>query len=300
MRNSATEFAPAKVNLYLHILGKRDDGYHDLQSLVAFADVGDAVCIGRSRDWSLTIGGPFGNGVSGEDPENNLAVRAAKRLLTGTNFRLRIRLTKNLPVAAGIGGGSADAAAVVRAVESLLRIKADDPASWANMGADIPVSLRNAPSLVEGIGERLTPVQSLPSLPAVLVNPRVAASTGAVFRALKGRYGQPIANPIPPADAGASPIAFAAWLRHSRNDLTDAAAATVPAVRDVLSAISAAPGVQLARMSGSGATCFGLFPTRKAAAEAAGWLAAREPGWWVQPTILTGTDAESHVAARRK
>lgn len=287
MPTPAGEPAPAKINLYLHILGRRADGYHDLQSLVAFADCGDRVTVtGPAPDWSLALDGPFAEALEDTAAAGNLVLRAARRLAAATPGAapLALNLSKHLPVAAGIGGGSADAAAAIRLLARTWGTAAGAPAAWADLGADIPVCLGNRPALVEGMGERLTPAPPLPPLPAVLVNPGIASSTGAVFQALAGRYGQPSAVPLPPA--GASVAAIAGWLADQRNDLTRPAVETVPAIGEVLAALAAAPDTLLARMSGSGATCFALFPHQHSAAAAARWLRQRAPRWWVRESVL--------------
>lgn len=295
LRSSVCEPAPAKVNLYLHVLGKRSDGYHELQSLVAFAQEGDQVSARRSDAWSLEIDGPFASPLGSETLDSNLVLRAARRLFAGggaTDAMAAIfTLRKNLPVAAGIGGGSADAAAALRCLRHLFGTELGPPEDWASLGADIPVCLLNQPTLVEGMGEKLTTVARIPALPAVLVNPRKPSSTGAVFQALGGRFGAASANPIPAAVDCQSPATFCAWLNGTRNDLTEAAIQTVPEIATVLAALNGAPEALAARMSGSGATCFGLFPTAAAAAHAAALLVSQFGDWWVYPTMLQGSPA---------
>jgi len=286
------ELAAAKVNLYLHVLGRRADGYHDLQSLVAFADCGDSVAVtGRAREWSLTVDGSFAEDLGELATDDNLVLRAACRL-AGTipnTTPVALRLTKTLPVAAGIGGGSADAAAVIRLLAEMWGGDAGKPGDWADLGADIPVCLVNKPALVEGMGERVTPVPGLPDLPAVLANPGIESSTGAVFAALDGRYGEPLAVPVP--RAGLDVAGVAQWLNQARNDLTRPAMSALPPIGETLAALAATPDVLLARMSGSGATCFGLYPTQAKADAAATWLRARAPGWWIkQTTLVSGAD----------
>ncbi|MGY9055397.1 MAG: 4-(cytidine 5'-diphospho)-2-C-methyl-D-erythritol kinase [Alphaproteobacteria bacterium] len=290
MPNSVAELAAAKVNLYLHILGKRDDGYHELQSLVAFADIGDQVTVAPAADWSLIIDGSFASRLADEATDDNLVLRASRQLMAEASGdkAAALRLTKSLPVAAGIGGGSADAAATLRALYRLYGVEPGSTAAWADLGADIPVCIQNCPTLVEGMGERLTPA-SIPALPALLVNPGEPTSTGAVFTALAGRFGQAIPTPLPsPADC-ADVKSFATWLTGARNDLTRPAIETTPSIGEVLASLSIAPGSLLARMSGSGATCFALFETQDAAMEAALWISARAPQWWVKSTLLRGS-----------
>ncbi len=286
------ELAPAKVNLYLHILGRRSDGYHELQSLVAFADFGDSVTVAaRAPQWSLALDGPFAEELGETVADDNLVLRAARRLAAATpgTTPMALRLHKALPVAAGIGGGSADAAAAIRLLAGVWGGDPGPPAAWADLGADIPVCLVSQPSLVQGMGEQVAPVANLPNLPAVLVNPGVPSATAAVFRALAGRFGRAVEPPLPPDNASA--VEIAAWLAKARNDLTRPAVAIEPAIGEVLAGIAAAPDVLLARMSGSGATCFGLFPSEAQAAAAALWLRARAPHWWIKQTVLTSNSA---------
>lgn len=293
VRNSVSEPAPAKVNLYLHVLGKRRDGFHELQSLVAFADGGDTVSARRSDAWSLDIEGPLASPLAPEALENNLVLQAARRLsregIGADASPAAFTLTKNLPVAAGIGGGSADAAAALRCLRRLFGTVLGPVEAWASLGADIPVCLLNRPALVEGMGERLTPAANIPSLPAILVNPGMPSSTGAVFKALNGRFGTAMDSPLPSAVDCQSPAAFCAWLNGTRNDLTGPAVQTVPKIATVLEALAASPEALTARMSGSGATCFAVFPTTEAAAAAADELSSRFGDWWVYPTVLGGS-----------
>ncbi|HKK30085.1 MAG TPA: 4-(cytidine 5'-diphospho)-2-C-methyl-D-erythritol kinase [Alphaproteobacteria bacterium] len=289
MTNSVSELAPAKINLFLHILGRRPDGYHELQSLVVFADTGDVVHAEAAPEWSLRIDGPFAEKLAAETPNDNLILRAARRLPLPTGQAAALTLDKRLPVAAGIGGGSADAAATLRSLHRLLGADLGEPAEWADLGGDIPVCLDSQPSLVESMGEKVQPAHGLPDLPAVLVNPAVPSGTGAVFQALNGRFGAPHPAPLPSPAICGSIESLAAWLAEARNDLTRPAIEITPSIGEVLAALSAAPDALLARMSGSGATCYGLFPSARAAAEAALWIASRAPGWWVKPAILRGS-----------
>lgn len=263
------EPAPAKLNLALHVTGRRADGYHLLDSLVAFAAVGDEVAL-TPGPLALQIDGPFAAGLgTGED---NLCLRAA-RMVGG---QAQIRLTKNLPVASGIGGGSADAAAVLRA---LTRMGHGLPPAPERLGADVPVCLASRPARMEGVGEMVTLLPPLPPLHLVLVNPGVAVATPAVFAALARKDNPPL--PQLPRFAGAPDLI--AWLGQTRNDLEAPAIALAPQVREVLDALRA-QGAGVARMSGSGATCFGIFATAGAAAGAAAALG--RPGWWTVASEL--------------
>ncbi len=276
--------APAKVNLYLHVLGRRADGLHLLDSLVVFVGIADSLSARPARDLTLAIDGPFADRL--DAAEDNLVLRAARRLRSlGGDGGAAIRLTKHLPVAAGIGGGSADAAAALKALSGLWGL-APAPAQLAAMaaelGADVPVCLSCAPAFVGGIGEAIEPAPALPPAHLVLVNPGRALPTAAVFEARTGDYSGPGRWRAPPRDAAA----LADRLRPLGNGLADAAIGLMPEIAEVLRALGAAPACLLARMSGSGATCFGLFVTREDAEAAASGIAARHPGWWVAPAPL--------------
>lgn len=282
-----SENAPAKVNLFLHVTGRRSDGFHELDSLVVFAGPGDRVSVAPGAPGegiSLDICGPFAAAIANEPREANLVFRAADRLAEALRRRadLTIALEKNLPVAAGIGGGSADAAACLRALARLWALEDERSPLLervaAELGADIPACLNGAPSRMQGIGERLMPVEALPSMALLLVNPGMPCPTGAVFAARQAAFSDPAK--WEPFDQGFE--AFAAWLRgQTRNDLWDPAVGLVPAIGGVLEAIEQQPGCRIARMSGSGATCFGLFADLGAAQRAAQSIAKRHPGWWV-------------------
>ncbi|WP_029075714.1 4-(cytidine 5'-diphospho)-2-C-methyl-D-erythritol kinase [Kaistia adipata] len=288
-----SEFAPAKVNLALHVTGRRADGYHTLDSLVVFAAIGDtveAVPAPGAASPSLSITGPFAAGLDAEP--DNLVLRAAEAYAArgGAIAGFDLRLDKRLPVASGIGGGSADAAATLRLlarIAPLPRPAADPCATIApRLGADVPMCLRSTPLRARGIGEQLQPVTGLPWLPMVLVNPRVAVSTPAVFKALVRRDNPGLADmPVAFADAAA----LARWLETTRNDLEAPATALIPAIAEARAGLAAAPGCLLARMSGSGATVFGLFPDDASAARAATALVAAHPGWWVAATHAPGS-----------
>ena len=277
MPGELTEPAFAKVNLFLHVLGRRADRYHLLDSLVVFADVGDGLSVADADGLSLAVEGPFAAGLAAEP--DNLVLRAARALAAevGVVPHGHFVLRKNLPVASGIGGGSADAAAALRLLCRLWRI-APEPALLAHLaaglGADVPVCLASRASRMGGIGEVLGPAPTLPDCGIVLVNPGVAVATADVFRMRHGPWSTSAALPAAWPDA----IAMAAALTECRNDLQAPAIALQPLIGDVVQALAGAPGCLLARMSGSGATCFGLFSTADAAACAA--EALRRPGWW--------------------
>ncbi len=279
-----TALARAKVNLCLHVTGRRADGYHLLDSLVVFAETGDRIEAEAASDLSLTVTGPQGAGLSaGED---NLCLRAARSF--GQTQGARLTLHKHLPVASGIGGGSADAAAVLRALSRLWRVALPDAAALLRLGADVPVCLAGRPARMRGVGERLDPVAALPPAWLVLVNPGVAVATPEVFRRLERRDHPPLPDTLPAfADAGA----LAAFLRAQRNDLEAPARQIAPVIGDVIAALAEQPGCLLARMSGSGATCFGLFATEAAAQAAAARLRGRQPGWWIEAAAMAPAGA---------
>jgi 4-diphosphocytidyl-2-C-methyl-D-erythritol kinase len=286
------ERAPAKVNLTLRVLGKRADGYHELESLVAFAGVGDTLTFTPGRALALTVRGATA-AASGDVPDN-LVLKAARALAERVSGLKpgRFLLTKSLPVAAGVGGGSADAAAALRLLARANRIAAGDArlleAARAT-GADVPVCLDSRPRIMRGIGEILSPPLDLPALPAVLVNPGVAVPTKDVFRALRLDSEPRDTNNSSRSLEGLASRGradLAAVLADTGNDLEAPAIAIQPVIADVLRRLRRLDGCELARMSGSGATCFGLFDTRRAAMAAARALREQKPRWWIRPTVL--------------
>jgi 4-diphosphocytidyl-2-C-methyl-D-erythritol kinase len=273
--------APAKVNLYLHVVGRRSDGYHLLDSLVAFAAVGDELTAAPAATLSLAVTGPHAAALQ-IAPRDNLVWRAAELLAqhAGRAPAAQLTLAKHLPVASGIGGGSSDAAAALRALDALWQLGLDEAALAglaATLGADVPVCLAARASWLGGIGGHVEPAPALPDVTALLVNPGEALPTQAVFKARRGEYSAPARFTAMPADAAG----LAALLVERRNDLTSAAIALVPAIGEVLDRLTDLDGALLARMSGSGATCFALFARRGAAQAARALLAAERPGWWV-------------------
>lgn len=269
------EAAPAKLNLALHVTGQRADGYHLLDSLVVFAAAGDAVQLDPGP-LSLRIDGQFGAGLSFDD---NLCLDAAR--MAGANAA--ITLTKNLPVASGIGGGSADAAAVLR---GLARMGAALPDRPERLGADVPVCLASRPLRMRGVGEVLDPVPDMPDLHLVLVNPGVGISTPQIFKALVQKDNPP----LPPLPDRFDLAGLVDYLKTCRNDLQAPAEALCPAVTDVLAALRA-EGALLARMSGSGATCFGIFADAAAAGLAAYRIGTGPGDWWITATGLAAPPA---------
>ncbi len=273
--------APAKLNLYLHVVGRRSDGYHLLDSLVAFADIGDVLTVYPAPELALDLAGPFARDLGG-DSKDNLVWRAAELLAhrLGRAASARIHLEKNLPVASGIGGGSSDAAAALKALDALWQGglgQAGLASLGRGLGADVPVCLAGKTSWLGGIGEEVAPAPKLPLSWLVLVNPGKALPTAAVFKARRGPY----ADPARFVRAPASVAALAALLKSRGNGLTDAAQELVPEIGTALDLLEACPGALIARMSGSGATCFALFAARAEAAAAARRLKSQKPGWWV-------------------
>lgn len=267
-------FAPAKVNLFLHVTGKRADGYHLLDSLAVFPAVGDTIRLEPGEHLSLRIGGRFGATLSAEP--DNLVLRAARLLAehAGIAPSGQLHLEKNLPVASGIGGGSADAAAALVLLARQWNFAPPLLEIALKLGADVPVCLASRPMRMAGIGEILTPAPRLPAFGMLLVNPGIPVATAAVFRARSQAFSAPAALPAAWPDAAA----MAAWLSAQKNDLEAPAIALAPGIAAVLAQLRALPGLLLARMSGSGATCFALFATPAAAAEAAACL--KQPDWW--------------------
>jgi 4-diphosphocytidyl-2-C-methyl-D-erythritol kinase len=284
---AGAEKAPAKINLTLRVLGRRADGYHDIESLVAFAGVGDALTFTPGEDLALTVGGP--TAAAAGDVADNLVLKAAHALAERVaGLRLgRFTLSKRLPVAAGLGGGSADAAAALRLLARANALAPDDPrlmqAARAT-GADVPVCLDPHTRLMRGIGDILSDPLDLPRLFALLVNPGVAVATADVFAALAA----PPAGQTAPAAQPLGPAALLAEIASGRNDLEAPAIELEPAIADVLAVLRKLPGCRLARMSGSGPTCFGLFDSRRAASAAARTLRVGYPAWWVRATVLGG------------
>ncbi|KQT88030.1 4-(cytidine 5'-diphospho)-2-C-methyl-D-erythritol kinase [Aurantimonas sp. Leaf443] len=277
--------APAKVNLALHVTGRRGDGYHLLDSLVVFAKAGDELAIrpGTGTDDRVSVRGPFAAQVpEGRDNIVARAVDAARRVLRAAGRDLPpldVTLDKRLPVASGIGGGSADAAAVLAyAGDHAPACRAALAEAGLALGADVPMCLAGRPCRVRGIGEIVEPLAAMPQLPLLLANPGIAVSTPAVFRGLAQRENPPL--PDLPAAGFSSPAELAAYLRATRNDLEAAALALAPDIARVTDALLG-EGALFARMSGSGASVAALFGTAQAASAARAALAARHPGWWL-------------------
>lgn len=289
--------ARAKINYALHVTGRRADGYHLLQSLVAFAEFGDQLSAERAAgtDHALTLTGPFAGALAadtgGDNPAgDNLVLRALAALARDfetTPPPLALTLDKRLPVASGIGGGSADAAAALRLGFAAMTGREPSESEMARLaeiaetlGADVPMCLTSKPALVSGTGTEVAPLPRFPGHAVLLANPGLPVATPQVFARLERRDNPPL-SPLADSDL-ASFDALVAWLEQTRNDLEAPALALAPPIADVLAALRVAPGARLARMSGSGATCFALFAGIEEAEREARRLAAQHPGWWIQ------------------
>ena len=285
------ENAPAKVNLTLRVLGRRSDGYHEIESLVAFAEFGDTLSYSPGGELALTVRGP--NAVKAGENADNLVLKAAQALaarVAGLGLGA-FQLDKRLPVAAGLGGGSADAAAALRLLARANNLPLDDGRlhdAARVTGADVPVCLDPRPRLMRGIGEILSGPLKLPALPAVLANPGAVLPTKSVFAAWKRAASEPLALDVTAVAKIANREEYLQLLATQANDLESAAIAVEPAVAEVLAALRVLAGCRLARMSGSGATCFALFSSAAAAIEAAKALSSKYPHWWVRASALSG------------
>jgi 4-diphosphocytidyl-2-C-methyl-D-erythritol kinase len=284
------ERAPAKINLTLHIVGRRDDGWHELESLVVFTRSGDTLSLTLGDTLDLIVDGPTAQAAGRLD--DNLVIRVSRALaarVPGLTLGA-FHLLKRLPVAAGIGGGSSDAAAALRLLCRANDLAIDDPRvveAAAQTGADIPVCLAATARMMSGVGEILGPVLALPPLPALIVNPGVPLETKAVFKRMDLAPGwRTTASAHPAIVDDQAPATVFALLKRGRNDMEDAACVLAPVVSDVLAVLGAAPGCRLTRMSGSGATCFGLFSDCKAAGRARKAILRVHPNWWVKSTML--------------
>jgi len=283
------ESAPAKVNLTLRVLGRRSDGYHEIESLVAFAEFGDRLRFSPGGGLTLAVNGP--TAAKAGESDSNLVLKAAREIAARHNGLTlgAFHLDKRLPVAAGLGGGSADAAAALRLIARGNGMTSDDPRLYAAAratGADVPVCLDPRPRIMRGIGEILSEPLTLPALPAVLVNPGVAVATKEVFAGWASA-----SAPSPTTDftaLGSLPAreALLQFLLGQSNDLERAAVALAPVIADVLAALRGSAGYKMARMSGSGATCFALYASAAAAEKAAKALRGKFPRWWIRPTVF--------------
>ncbi len=281
--SSLRKFAPAKINLFLHVTGKRDDGYHTLESLVAFADIGDELCLEPAPNLSLSIDGPYAHNLSATD---NSIIKAAQffaqhhDLKSGGHFKL----TKNLPIASGIGGGTADAAAALHLLEEAHGRPIPDAVTLTTLGADVPVCVNGDVVMMQGIGEIITPVAAFPPCDVLLINSGHSVATADVFRGLQPHYSAPLVQPT--AQGWDSLGSLTDFLQTTRNDLIKPALSVAPQISSVVAGLSRAKGCKVARMSGSGATCFGIFESSAAAQIAAETIADLHPTWWIKQGTL--------------
>ena len=288
-------FAPAKINLYLHITGRLDSGYHTIDSLITFADIGDDIRIEPAEVFSFEVGGPFASSFQEKDldtsPQSgNLVVKAACKLaeLTGNSTALKITLTKNLPLGGGIGGGSADAAAVIWGLLEYWGTGHDIEgldALLISLGADVPVCFACRTLHVQGIGETLSPVQSFTEIPAVLINPGKRCATQTIFADYGSRFESNFS--FPDLNTIDHVIEF---LSTTQNMLSGAAVRHIPEIQNVLNALEGQSNCLLTRMSGSGSSCFGIFETIEAAEKTAETIAQENPDWWVKSCWLGRTE----------
>ncbi len=289
--------APAKINLFLHVGPVQSNGRHPLDSLVAFAGTGavDGLEVSESEDIRLRVIGPYADQTGPID--DNLVLRAAKALQAASGIRrgASIRLQKFLPVAAGIGGGSSDAAAALRLLCAFWNLPLDLARALApSLGGDVPVAFEGVPSRMQGEGERVTPLEGWPPLLAILlVNPNVACPTGPVFRAFDAAQGGQDFSEIDFPKSLSDPAACIAWLKQQRNDLESAAVSLVPEIADVLSTLRSLRGADLVRMSGSGATCFAICEDLASAERASIELKTLRPDWWSAASRLGKGDADA-------
>ncbi len=283
--------APAKINLYLQVIGRRSDGYHLLDSLVAFTEKCDCLTATLADSLTLQVTGPFSGSLS-EGQDDNLILRAARSLQNRFDIKkgAAVTLQKNLPISAGVGGGSADAAAILRILSELWQIKLDDSELsriGLSIGADIPVCISGIPSRMSGIGETVVPVDALPNCAIVLINSGEAVPTSSVFAAHDGTFST--------SKAWKAPSNFdelVSFLKLQANDLADAARLVLPQISDVLGELRISDGCELARLSGSGGTCFGLFPDVTSARIAADNIQNTNPQWWSVATTFRDTRPE--------
>lgn len=282
------EFAPAKINLYLHVTGRREDGYHDLDSLVNFAGVGDELRLESADSFSFVIEGPQAQALSSEPIDSNLAVKALKNFaeIVGKELKVKVTLVKNLPVASGIGGGSSDAAAALRALAKFWGISTRDPRlvqAAEPLGQDVPVCLKIANNYMTAQGTADAP--EFPYADIVMVNPNKGLPTAEVYKAYKNNAVRfsPIAQiaEVPKDLNGFIQALEARW-----NDLCEPACKIMPEIKGVLDALQKTDGCMLARMSGSGATCFGIYSDRNVARKAAADLLKQHPEWWVTQSYI--------------
>lgn len=280
---SLTVNAPAKINLYLHITGKRSNGYHLLDSLCVFTDIADRITLKSADDLSLTITGPFAHTIAHENPCTNLAWRAAQGLseASGRHPGVAITLEKNIPPGAGLGGGSSDAAATVKGLEQLWNTRLTDDARehlLQSLGSDVSACYEAVPLVMRGVGDIILPAPGLPDLPLVVVYPDKPSSTPAAYKNYTGPFSAEVALPSSFKDVREA----AAFIGRQKNDLRAPAIMNVPEIESALDSLSAQDGILLPQMSGSGSACFGIFETAAHAERAATAISSSYPRWWVR------------------
>ncbi len=281
-------FAPAKVNLFLHLTRKRRDGYHELQSLISFADIGDYVTIEPAQSFSFHVTGDFADSFLDNEQSShldcsNLVVKATRALSQISNkaLKARITLTKDLPLAAGLGGGSSDAAATIWGLMQFWGIKSDEPyllPLMTKLGADVPVCLNCQNSVVEGIGEILTPAPEIEEIPILIVNPLISCPTKDIFLHHNGIFKEKIKIP----DYFSSIFDYVDFLKSTDNDLYMPASKLVPEIGNIINALETQNSCLLARMTGSGASCFALFENIEQAKQAKQAIIDENPDWWAK------------------
>lgn len=282
-----TQIAPAKINLFLHVTGRRADGYHLLDSLVVFASIADRLTVATNDELTLEVFGPTAE-MAGP-PDENLVLRAAKvlRNVTGTRAGARMSLEKQIPAGAGLGGGSSDAATALRLLNAYWRCGLDDDqlsAIGLELGADIPVCLRRRPTRMRGIGEELEDIGEFPDVPVVLIHPGGQLATKDVFARLNHRFGK-ADSPAPKRIRDLDTLVT--WLAKTRNDLEAPAIELRPDIAAAIDAIRSQKDCIMARMSGSGAASFGLFLSPSAAQHASERLQEYHPNWWIRHGFIT-------------
>lgn len=288
---SGVENAPAKINLALHVLSRRNDGFHLIDSLVVFTEFADQLSVTASPNdhLELALDGPFARELDLLNRSNeNLVLRSAEALLNQKNKRknrsAQINLTKHIPIAAGLGGGSADAACALRLLNRHWELDLSDQKLAdisLDLGADVPMCLKSKPVIASGIGERLTPANEIPSLPLVLVNPSIPVSTAEVYARLENAERSAL-PPLP--ERFSSMMSFVIWLRKTRNDLSESARKMTGLAEEAVNALLSDPDCVFAQMSGSGATAFGIFPKLSVAERLAKKIRQERPNWWVCET----------------
>ena len=273
-------FAPAKINLFLHVTGKRSNGYHELQSLIAFANIGDEITISPADTYSLTL---KGDAQDLDNDGNNIITKAAEKMGQAFSRELNFTITlqKNIPMGAGLGGGSSDAAATIKAILKFWNVKLPELELndiLLSLGADVPACYVGQPSMMEGIGEIITPLSRFTQTPAILVYPNVHCTTEDVFKS----FSAPFTNKTSLPDTSN----LHGFITQQKNDLTDTALTLFPEINDALEVIEQQDGCKFSRMSGSGSTCFGLFNTAEESEKAAKKIQKEKPDWWVRPVLL--------------